>query len=82
MKPDIHPNYTDIKVTCSCGNEFTTRVITSYSIHYTKLYDLDGLAGSRVEIRWHRDLRKQDTGNHGHCRAAGSRHTEKSYNFV
>jgi len=25
MKADIHPNYTDIKVTCSCGNEFTTR---------------------------------------------------------
>ncbi|MDX1517813.1 MAG: 50S ribosomal protein L31, partial [Woeseiaceae bacterium] len=25
MKPDIHPNYSDIKVTCSCGNEFTTR---------------------------------------------------------
>ncbi len=25
MKADIHPNYTAIKVTCSCGNEFTTR---------------------------------------------------------
>ena len=25
MKPDIHPDYGDIKVTCSCGNEFTTR---------------------------------------------------------
>jgi len=25
MKADIHPNYTEIKVTCSCGNEFTTR---------------------------------------------------------
>lgn len=25
MKADIHPNYDDIKVTCSCGNEFTTR---------------------------------------------------------
>ena len=25
MKADIHPNYGDIKVTCSCGNEFTTR---------------------------------------------------------
>ena len=25
MKADIHPNYSDIKVTCSCGNEFTTR---------------------------------------------------------
>ena len=25
MKADIHPDYADIKVTCSCGNEFTTR---------------------------------------------------------
>ena len=25
MKADIHPNYAEIKVTCSCGNEFTTR---------------------------------------------------------
>lgn len=25
MKPDIHPAYKDIKVTCSCGNVFMTR---------------------------------------------------------
>ncbi len=25
MKADIHPDYGDIHVTCSCGNEFTTR---------------------------------------------------------
>ena len=25
MKADIHPAYSEIKVTCSCGNEFTTR---------------------------------------------------------
>jgi large subunit ribosomal protein L31 len=25
MKAAIHPNYTDINVTCSCGNEFQTR---------------------------------------------------------
>ena len=25
MKADIHPNYSDVKVTCSCGNTFTTR---------------------------------------------------------
>jgi large subunit ribosomal protein L31 len=25
MKPEIHPNYTAIKVTCSCGNVFSTR---------------------------------------------------------
>ena len=25
MKADIHPDYTDIDVTCSCGNTFQTR---------------------------------------------------------
>jgi large subunit ribosomal protein L31 len=25
MKPDIHPNYGVTAVTCSCGNQFTTR---------------------------------------------------------
>jgi large subunit ribosomal protein L31 len=25
MKSGIHPNYGDIKVTCACGNNFTTR---------------------------------------------------------
>jgi len=25
MKTGIHPEYTDMKVTCTCGNTFTTR---------------------------------------------------------
>jgi len=25
MKKDIHPQYTDTQVTCTCGNTFTTR---------------------------------------------------------
>lgn len=25
MQTDIHPKYTDINVTCSCGNKFLTR---------------------------------------------------------
>jgi large subunit ribosomal protein L31 len=25
MKAEIHPNYQEVKVTCSCGNELTTR---------------------------------------------------------
>ena len=25
MKTDIHPAYNDAKVTCSCGNSFTTK---------------------------------------------------------
>ena len=25
MKPEIHPEYHEVKVHCACGNEFTTR---------------------------------------------------------
>lgn len=25
MKPEIHPKYQDIKVSCACGNHFVTR---------------------------------------------------------
>lgn len=25
MKPNIHPSYSEVKVTCSCGNVFITR---------------------------------------------------------
>jgi large subunit ribosomal protein L31 len=25
MKPEIHPDYTETKVICSCGNSFTTQ---------------------------------------------------------
>ncbi|HZV61194.1 MAG TPA: 50S ribosomal protein L31 [Methylophilaceae bacterium] len=28
MKAEIHPNYTEINVTCSCGNKFKTRSTT------------------------------------------------------
>ena len=33
MKPDIHPEYSDIKVVCSCGNEFTTRSTLNEELH-------------------------------------------------
>jgi len=33
MKPEIHPNYADIKVICSCGNEFTTRSTLGQDLH-------------------------------------------------
>jgi large subunit ribosomal protein L31 len=29
LKTDIHPTYTECKVHCSCGNEFTTRSTVS-----------------------------------------------------
>lgn len=32
MKADIHPNYDEAKVVCSCGNTFTTRS-TSPELH-------------------------------------------------
>ncbi len=33
MKKDIHPQYTDTQVTCTCGNTFTTRsTVTSGSL--------------------------------------------------
>lgn len=33
MKADIHPAYTDIKVTCSCGNVIETRSTLWRDIH-------------------------------------------------
>ena len=33
MKADIHPNYNEIQVTCSCGNAFTTRSTMSKPLH-------------------------------------------------
>ena len=32
-KPEVHPNYTAIKVICSCGNEFTTRSTLGQDLH-------------------------------------------------
>jgi large subunit ribosomal protein L31 len=33
MKADIHPAYSDIKVTCSCGNIFETRSTAKEDLH-------------------------------------------------
>ena len=33
MKSEIHPQYQDIKVICSCGNEFTTRSTLKEELH-------------------------------------------------
>lgn len=33
MKPDIHPAYQEIKVTCSCGNSFKTRSTADQDQH-------------------------------------------------
>ncbi len=33
MKTDIHPNYTEIQVTCSCGNTWKTRSTMGKALH-------------------------------------------------
>ena len=33
MKAGIHPDYKDIKVTCSCGNTFMTRSTLGHDLH-------------------------------------------------
>ncbi len=33
MKAEIHPEYQDLKVICSCGNEFETRSTLKDELH-------------------------------------------------
>ncbi len=33
MKPEIHPNYTEINVACSCGSTFKTRSTMAKDLH-------------------------------------------------
>ena len=33
MKPDIHPRYEEISVTCACGNTFRTRSTYKGDLH-------------------------------------------------
>ena len=33
MKPDIHPNYSEINVSCSCGENFSTRSTLGKDLH-------------------------------------------------
>ena len=33
MKSDIHPAYTEVQVTCSCGNVFTTASTMKKPLH-------------------------------------------------
>ena len=33
MKTDIHPDYVETQVTCSCGNTFTTRSTINKPLH-------------------------------------------------
>jgi large subunit ribosomal protein L31 len=33
MKPNIHPEYSEINVVCSCGNTFTTRSTLGRELH-------------------------------------------------
>jgi large subunit ribosomal protein L31 len=33
MKPEIHPNYAQITVTCGCGNKFETGSVLAKDLH-------------------------------------------------
>ncbi len=33
MKAEIHPDYSNVKVTCSCGNSFETRSTAGHAIN-------------------------------------------------
>ncbi len=33
MKPDIHPQYGEINISCSCGNAFKTRSTLGEDLH-------------------------------------------------
>ena len=33
MKADIHPEYNEIEVTCSCGNSFKTRSTSDHNLN-------------------------------------------------
>ena len=33
MKTEIHPNYSEINVSCSCGNSFTTRSTVGHDLN-------------------------------------------------
>jgi large subunit ribosomal protein L31 len=54
VKPDIHPDYVETKVTCSCGNTFTTRSTARNGAFYTgkqKILDTGGRV-ARFERRF------------------------------
>ena len=79
MKTDIHPDYVECKVHCSCGNEFTTRsTVPSLRVELCsechpfftgkqKLVD----TGGRVE-RFNRRLEKQAGAKKGTKKAAAA----------
>jgi large subunit ribosomal protein L31 len=77
MKADIHPQYRDTTVTCSCGNTFTTRsTAKDGQIHAETcsechpFYTGKQRAGSRTELhsKWS-DAQQMDT----HSNSASSK---------
>ncbi|MCY4149332.1 MAG: 50S ribosomal protein L31 [Gammaproteobacteria bacterium] len=66
MKPDIHPEYSSIKVTCACGATFETRSTLGRDLHveicstchpfYTGKQKIVDTAGrvSRFQTRYNR----------------------------
>lgn len=68
MKPDIHPNYVEITVTCGCGSSFKTRSTAAKDLHldvcsqchpfYTGKQKLVDTAGRVDKFRQKYGLRK------------------------
>ena len=45
MKQDVHPDYHEVNVTCSCGNKFTTEVCSECHPFYTGKQKIVDTAG-------------------------------------
>ena len=45
MKPEIHPEYHEVNVTCSCGNQFVTKSTMAKDNFYTGKQKIVDTAG-------------------------------------
>lgn len=86
MQKNIHPAYEEIKVTCSCGNSFTTRSTIGRNLHleicskchpfYTGQQKIIDSAG-RVE-RFRKKYEKRFAANQGAAEKPVTQATAKS----
>jgi large subunit ribosomal protein L31 len=77
MKAEIHPNYVEIDVACSCGNKFKTRSTSGKPLHvevcsachpfYTGKQKILDTAGPRRALP--PEIRQQEAGRRLICRA-------------
>ncbi len=76
MKPNLHPEYKDVKVVCSCGSTFVTRstlgkeqisleVCSKCHPFYTGTQKIVDTAGRVDRFRQKYGMRNKDTKNEG-----------------